>query len=193
MSKSKIYTKSGDKGETSLVSGTRIPKCAEVIALYGTLDELNSQLGYLISLCSTEDFFTEEHQSFFQKIQSTFFDLGSKLACESEFWEKYNLPDIKPELITQMEELIDNMDSQVSKLKTFILPGGAQSASYGHVVRTTCRRVERDLVHHKDSGFRIPDRSLELLNRFSDFLFVYSRYINLKLNKAEVLWKPNSN
>ena len=95
MSKSNIYTKSGDKGETSLVSGTRIPKCAEVISLYGNLDELNSHLGYLVSICKGEKFFTAELNEFFSKMQSTFFDLGSKLACESEYWEKYRLPDIQ--------------------------------------------------------------------------------------------------
>lgn len=193
MSKSNIYTKSGDKGETSLVSGTRIPKCAEVISLYGNLDELNSHLGYLVSLCKGEKFFTAELNEFFSKMQSTFFDLGSKLACESEYWEKYRLPDIDSTLISDMENLIDKLDGNLEKLKTFILPGGAQPAAYAHVVRTVCRRVERDLVHHKDSGFRIPEMSLELLNRFSDFIFVYSRYINHETKHEEIIWKPGTN
>lgn len=193
MKKSLIYTKGGDKGETSLVSGTRILKSAEVINLYGNLDELNSHFGYLISLCETEDFYTPEFATFFQKVQSTFFDLGSKLACESEYWEKYKLPNIDPTLVGDMEKLIDQLDSELPKLKTFILPGGALAASYGHIVRTKCRSVERDLVHYKDSGFKIPEGSLELLNRFSDFVFVFSRYINLKSKRDEILWHPGSN
>lgn len=193
MKKSLIYTKGGDKGETSLVSGTRIPKSADVINLYGNLDELNSHFGYLISLCEGEKYFTTELAEFFKKVQSTFFDLGSNLACESEYWEKYKLPTINTGLVTEMEDLIDQLDSELPKLKTFILPGGNLAASYGHIVRTKCRSVERDLVHHKDSGFRLPAGSLELLNRFSDFIFVFSRYINLKTKRDEVLWHPGTN
>ena len=193
MTKSQIYTRGGDKGETSLVSGTRIPKCADVISLYGTLDELNSHLGFLICLCRKQSSFTPEIASLFEKTQSAFFDLGSKLACESEFWEKYKLPDIRAELIIALENQIDSLDEQLPKLKSFILPGGSEAASYAHVVRTVCRRVERELVRHKDSGFRVPDRSLEFLNRFSDFIFVFSRYLNFKVGEKEVLWKPNSN
>lgn len=193
MKKSLIYTKGGDKGETSLVSGTRIPKSAEVINLYGNLDELNSHLGYMLSLCEGEKYLTPELSAFFKKVQSTFFDLGSNLACESEYWEKYKLPKIDSTLVSEMEKLIDQLDSQLPGLKTFILPGGDKAASYGHIVRTKCRSVERELVHHKDSGFRLPENSLELMNRFSDFIFVFSRYVNLKTNRDEVLWHPGTN
>lgn len=192
MKKSQIYTRGGDKGETSLVSGSRISKCADVINLYGNLDELNSHLGHLICLSQKQKGFSDELADIFQKTQSAFFDLGSKLACEAELWEKYKLPDIRPDLIPEIESKIDELDSQIPKLKTFILPGGSAAASYAHVVRTVCRRVERDLVHHRDGGSPLPTGSLEFLNRFSDFIFVYSRYLNFKSGDKEVLWIPSS-
>lgn len=193
MTKSQIYTRGGDKGETSLVSGSRIPKSAEVINLYGNLDELNSHLGYLICLSQKEDCFSSAFANLFEKTQSSFFDLGSKLACESELWEKFKLPDIRPELVEEMEHLIDELDAQLPKLKTFILPGGSEAASYAHIVRTVCRRVERDLVHYQNSGAKLPTGSIELLNRFSDFIFVYSRYLNFKSGNKETLWVPSTN
>lgn len=193
MKKSQIYTRGGDKGETSLVSGTRIAKCADVINLYGNLDELNSHFGYLVCLYKKESFVSPELVDLFERTQSAFFDLGSKLACESELWEKYKLPSLDVKLVEEMEKRIDELDSELPKLKTFVLPGGSESASYAHIVRTVCRKVERDLVRHKEGGFRVPDRSLEFLNRFSDFIFVFSRYLNFKSEKKEILWIPSTN
>lgn len=193
MKKSSVYTKGGDKGETSLVSGSRISKGEELINLYGDLDGLNSHIGYLISLVKDESELSKKIGAYFPALQSALFDLGSKLACESEFWEKFKLPNISPTLLTDTERLIDEMDEQLPKLKAFILPGGNQAASYGHIVRTECRKVERELVSFKGDGNTIPELSLELLNRLSDFFFVYARYLNLLDGGAEVKWIPSTN
>ncbi|MAZ49243.1 MAG: ATP:cob(I)alamin adenosyltransferase [Halobacteriovoraceae bacterium] len=190
MSKSNVYTRTGDKGETSLVSGTRISKANMRISLYGEVDELNSHIGFMRSLYPKEESFSK-HNELFDSIQSSLFDLGSKLACESNLWEKYKLPDIKAEMILSMESVIDELDGLLPKLKNFILPGGTQAASYTHVVRTACRKVERKLIDFGDNTQSIPENSIIFLNRLSDFLFVYARYCNYVANQEERIWKPN--
>ena len=137
MKKSGLYTKGGDKGETSLVSGTRVSKGAMQIDLYGEVDELNSHIGYLVSLCQNKTFLTYDLEKFFESLQSSLFDLGSNLACEAELWDKYKLPKISLDLIREMELLIDKLDGSLPALKSFILPGGSIEASYAHIVRTT--------------------------------------------------------
>ena len=193
MKKSSVYTKGGDKGETSLVSGSRISKGEELINLYGDLDGLNSHIGFLISQIDDNSEFSKKIFNYFPILQSTLFDLGSKLACESEFWEKYRLPNISKSLIDTTESLIDEMDSTLPKLKAFILPGGNKAASYGHIVRTECRKVERQLVRFKEKGNEVPELSIELLNRLSDFFFVYARYLNFLESIEEVKWVPSTN
>lgn len=190
MSKSNVYTRTGDEGETSLVSGTRISKANMRISLYGEVDELNSHIGYMRSLLPQEEKL-KALGPLFDSIQSSLFDLGSKLACESNLWEKFNLPDIKSEIISQMEQAIDEMDSELPKLKNFILPGGTQAASYTHVVRTACRKVERKLIDFGDNTQSIPENSVIFLNRLSDFLFVYSRFVNFIAGQEERIWKPS--
>jgi cob(I)alamin adenosyltransferase len=193
MKKSSVYTKGGDKGQTSLVSGSRISKGEELINLYGDLDGLNSHIGFLISLVKDDSELSNKIKTYFPALQSALFDLGSKLACESEFWEKYKLPNISPALLVDTENLIDELDGSLPKLKAFILPGGNQAASYGHVVRTECRKVERELVRFQSVGNIIPELSLELLNRLSDFFFVYARYLNALDGGTEVKWIPSPN
>lgn len=188
MKKSAVYTRGGDKGETSLVSGKRIPKSTDRIALYGDVDELNSHIGYCISLISQDSQDFEELIDTLTITQSRLFDLGSRLACEDELWDKYKLPNINDEFIKMLEEKIDILDSELPKLKAFILPGGAVAASYFHIVRTVCRRVERELVAFSNDGNKVPDNSLIFLNRLSDYLFVAARYVNFKQKQHEVLW-----
>ena len=190
MSKSSVYTRTGDKGETSLVSGTRISKANMRISLYGEVDELNSHIGFMRSFLPGEADF-KSFNELFDSIQSSLFDLGSKLACESNLWEKYNLPDIKDEMVKAMESAIDEIDSDLPKLKNFILPGGTKAASYTHVVRTVCRKVERKLIDFGDNTQSIPENSIVFLNRLSDFLFVYARYCNHYAGQDETIWKPN--
>ena len=182
----KIYTKKGDGGETSLVGGTRLPKCDANIDSYGDVDELNCWLG----MCATTIELKEQARQL-QKAQEVLFVLGSNLACEKDRREKYKLPQLCPEDIAELEALIDQMDTQLPPLKNFILPGGTSSASHLHLARTCCRRAERKLVAlDKDDPGTVPPLGLAYLNRLSDFLFVLARYTNAQANKAEHLWIP---
>lgn len=191
MSKSTLYTRSGDEGKTSLVSGTRLSKADFRIDLYGEVDELNSYIGLILSLYKKQEFKQTELENLFLEVQSALFNLGSFLACEHEAWEKYNLPRIDGRLISTIELNIDNFDKKLDKLKNFILPGGSSLASHTHIARCICRRVERKLVEYLDRYQVLPENSLVLLNRLSDFLFVMARYFNLELSEKEKLWVPS--
>lgn len=191
MAKSKVYTKTGDKGQTGLVSGTRVSKGSERLSLYGDVDELNSHLGMLISLLRNENCLGDE-ADFIEEIQSKLFDLGSNLACEKENAEKYKLPQITEVYITKLEEHIDSLDKNLVPLKNFILPGGCIASSQAHICRTVCRRVERELVHFNDSNpDQLPSLSIEFLNRLSDYLFITARAINNELEVDEILWRKS--
>ncbi len=183
----KIYTKTGDTGQTSLVSGTRVSKGEDRIQLYGDVDELNSHIGYFLSICDDKD-----SKKILVKIQSSLFDLGSNLACEESNRDKYKLPQIRESLIQLLESEIDRMDKKLSPLKNFILPGGNPGASYAHICRTVSRRVEVDLVRYtEESKEKAPENAIKLLNRLSDYFFVLSRYINLNSSVEEIIWQPN--
>jgi len=188
MKKSKLYTKGGDKGETSLVSGTRLSKSSKRISLYGEVDELNSALGMSIALLeeSNENFSLIESE--LMEIQSNLFNIGSRLACETDAWDKYKLPEVRSEALGNIEVLIDQLDSELPELKEFILPGGSKAAAYLHVTRTICRRVERQLVEFLKED-ELPAGSLQLMNRLSDLLFVSARYVNHKLEVIDIPWK----
>lgn len=189
MKKSNVYTGGGDKGETSLVSGNRVSKGDHRIHTYGEVDELNSHLGVVLSLMKSQVVFEEEYETI-EKIQCALFDLGSNLACEVEFRNKYKLPQLTLDKIEVLERVIDRLDSQLPVLKNFILPGGSLIASHLHVARTVCRRIERNLVSFKfEDGEELPENSLVFINRLSDYLFVMARYVNFKLHIEEVLWK----
>lgn len=186
--KSKVYTKTGDKGSTSLVSGSRVSKGDERISLYGDVDELNSHLGlaYKYYSIDTDD---KKNLTLLHKVQSALFDLGSNLACEYEKREKYKLPLINLEIISEMEASIDEMDEKLEPLKSFILPGGSLSASQLHVCRTVTRRVERSLVHFSSNlSHEAPENANIFLNRLSDYLFVLARFANFVTNEEELKW-----
>lgn len=190
MKKSRVYTKTGDKGTTALVSGARISKADLRIDLYGQVDELNSRVGLLISYMREKDLFNNEID-FLLKLQSVFFDLGSQLATEVENREKYKLPSIKEAFITLMENEIDRMDNELIPLKSFILPGGSLAASAAHLCRTGSRNVERLLIaYYEKSGEELPAHSQVLLNRASDYFFVLARYIEKNVGGQETLWIP---
>lgn len=190
MKKSKVYTKTGDKGTTSLVSGTRLSKADDRIDLYGDLDELNSFIGLGLSFLGVhfQNIIELNH-----RIQSAIFDLGSNLACEANLRDKYKLPQVTSELVSQIELAIDQMDSTIEPLKSFILPGGSNSASAFHVARTVARRVERKLIkYHEETGEDFPENSQQFLNRLSDYYFVLARYVNHREQCDEILWVPNT-
>lgn len=188
MKKSKIYTRTGDEGKTGLVSGNRILKSDLRIDLYGELDELNSRIGFALSFLETQ---FQAEINFNHILQSAIFDLGSNMACEFENRSKYNLPQITEDLIKNIESEIDRMDAELEPLKNFILPGGSQAASALHLVRTGVRHAERKLFHYQQiSQEELPVHSGIFLNRLSDYYFVFARYVNKKLNTAEIAWKP---
>ena len=190
MKKSKIYTKTGDKGETGLVSGNRTLKSDLRIDLYGELDELNSRIGFSCSLMTSEIEF-QQTVTFLHHIQSAIFDLGSNLACEVENRSKFKLPQISLEFIVDLELEIDKLDSTLAVLKNFILPGGTLISSSLHLCRTNSRSVERKLVHYfQETHEALPDNSMAFLNRLSDYLFVLSRYVNKTKGVEEIEWKP---
>lgn len=189
MKKSKIYTKTGDQGKTGLVSGNRALKSDPRIDLYGELDELNSRLGLSCSYLFLEEEFKNKIE-FLYKIQSAIFDLGSNLACEVENREKYNLPQISENLILELENEIDQMDSELPPLKNFILPGGSVVASCIHLCRTNTRTVERKLIqYHETTQEELPQSSAIFLNRLSDYFFVLARNVNHRKNISEITWR----
>jgi cob(I)alamin adenosyltransferase len=190
MKKSKIYTKTGDSGETGLVSGNRIPKSDRRIDLYGELDELNSRIGFSCSYLATNLEF-QQTVNFLHHIQSAIFDLGSNLACEVENRAKFNLPQISDEFVRDLEFEIDKLDSDLETLKCFILPGGSIESSTIHLCRTNARTVERKLIDfHQATKEELPSNSMVFLNRLSDYFFVLSRHVNKILGSEEIAWKP---
>lgn len=188
--KSNVYTRAGDKGQTGLVSGSRVSKGATRIDCYGEIDELNSFLGMVISLMDKKATY-QYIRTYLIDIQKRLFDLGSNMACESEKIEQYKLPQIKDEYIKEMESKIDSMDKELPPLKNFILPGGTYAASYLHICRTICRRAERHMVRfHDETGESLPANALEFINRLSDYFFVLARYVNYLERKYDTVWKP---
>jgi len=179
----KIYTKTGDKGETSLIGGVRVPKYHLRIESYGTVDELNSYLGIIKDLSMSE-----ERKALIYEIQDRLFTIGSELACDPEKG-KMKVPDLFMADIERLESEIDKMNEVLPELKSFILPGGNLLASNCHVARCICRRAER-LVVHLSSESIIPDLVITYLNRLSDFLFVLSRMVVYENKGEEVVWRP---
>jgi cob(I)alamin adenosyltransferase len=191
MKKSAIYTKTGDKGQTSLVSGTRVSKSNHRLHIYGEVDELNSHIGMAHALIKQHNVCLEE-LPLLEDIQSRLFDLGSNLACESANAAKYQLPQLKVEFVYSLEEKIDELDSQLPPLKNFILPGGHPIAASFHIARTICRRIERNLVSFSENNDEnLPDNAMIYINRLSDLFFVMARFVNLKTKEAEIIWNPN--
>jgi cob(I)alamin adenosyltransferase len=177
----KIYTKTGDNGETSLFGGERIPKDALRIEAYGTVDELNSVLGIARSL--------QPHKSILKvldSLQNDLFVVGADLATPVTTKNNY-VPRIKKNNIHRLEKTIDTFQEHLKPLKTFILPGGSETASYLHLARTVCRRAERCTVRlsrNEDIGSFV----IIYLNRLSDLLFVLARYANRIDNSDEIQW-----
>ncbi|PIS09733.1 MAG: ATP:cob(I)alamin adenosyltransferase [Bdellovibrio sp. CG10_big_fil_rev_8_21_14_0_10_47_8] len=192
--KTKIYTKTGDQGQTRLVDGRECSKASDRVESYGTVDELNSVLG-LVHFDLQNSQLTELASTIF-RIQNELFNLGSHLACENEELRK-KLPSFDEDRIEQLEKAIDQMTEELPPLTNFILPGGGLGACHLHLARTVCRRGERSLVRLLDrlepnkSSSEDLMRALRYLNRLSDFLFVAARWTNFKLQISDVLWQKN--
>lgn len=181
----RIYTKTGDKGTTSLIGGTKVSKSHRRIEAYGTVDELNSHIG----LC--KDQLTDEDSiKMLEKIQWQLFSIGAALACDPEKEIKMQIPDIHEVDITLMESEIDRMNEILPPLKHFILPGGHVSISSLHVARCVCRRAERNCVQLEEENHSPDPLILKYLNRLSDYLFMLARYTGHLLQVEDILWKP---
>ena len=178
----KIYTKTGDKGETSLVSGKRVSKAHPLVDCYGDVDELNSCIGLVTAQLNDEDL----KASFF-KVQNQLFNLGSNLACDNEDLRK-KLPQVSETHIQWLEQEIDKHQANLPELKNFILPGGLSAAASCQLCRSVCRRAERKLIEVSEST-KIPSLYIEYLNRLSDYLFVMARAINHKNGITEPQWQ----
>ena len=178
----KIYTKTGDKGETSLLGGARVPKFHLRIEAYGTVDELNSHLGLIRD--QEIDSMTRE---FIIQIQNNLFAIGSHLAKEPGK-DKVKIPAISEEMIVELENKMDEMNEVLPDMKFFVLPGGHQTVSHCHVARCVCRRAERICVHLAENS-EVDSIITKYLNRLSDYLFVLSRKFTQDLNAEEIPWK----
>jgi cob(I)alamin adenosyltransferase len=179
----KIYTKTGDKGQTSLIGGTRVPKYHLRIESYGTVDELNSYIGLI--MCQDIDV---HHQTILKEIQDRLFTIGSSLASDPEK-SKMKIPDLLATDITLLENEMDQMNEQLPELKHFILPGGNTTVSYCHLARCVCRRSERLTVHLAEESF-VDSNITIYLNRLSDYLFVLARKLSADAKTQENVWLP---
>jgi len=247
----KIYTKTGDKGATSLIGGTKVPKSHLRIESYGTIDELNSFIGLLRDqlgeadkaasilaslnqrIGSASDAPPGVNQSakpgrqqskratgsaqpvnpdqphpapsasapgslpdlasirqYLLEIQDRLFTIGSSLACDPEKEPKLKIPDLKDEDITTLEKSIDQMDSVLPPMKSFILPGGHVAVSTTHIARCVCRRAERTCVRMQEEGLFVEPLVIRYLNRLSDYFFELARYVAYLLGAEELPWRP---
>lgn len=180
----KIYTKTGDKGTTSLIGGTKVSKGHIRIESYGTVDELNSWLG-LVS-----DQLKHRHsRKILKEIQDRLFTIGSSLACDPEKEPKMKIPDLTETDIELLEKEIDKMNEKIPVMKSFILPGGHVAVSSSHIARCVCRRAERLCVTLQEQNQFVDPLVIKYLNRLSDYLFVLARYIGHRLKIKEIPWK----
>jgi cob(I)alamin adenosyltransferase len=179
----KIYTKTGDKGETSLIGGTRVPKYHDRIEAYGTVDELISYIGLI-----RDQKIDDHYITVLIEIQDRLMTCASILATDCENCD-IKIPEIYKSDIELLEKEIDEMEQNLPPLISFILPGGHQTVSYCHIARNICRRSERLSIKVRNQ-FDFNENVIQYLNRLSDYLFVLSRKLSKDLNAKEVVWKP---
>ena len=182
MKKSIIYTKTGDGGSTSLVGGSRVRKTHIRLESYGTIDELNSHIGWLNGVIEEK-----EHHTFLLFIQHKLFTVGSYLATETESKQPHTASIITGNDIARMEEQIDRIDATLPRLTRFVLPGGNEAASRAHICRTIARRAER-IVYRVAEDFPVAEEVLIFLNRLSDYFFVLAREQSNKTSE-EIYWE----
>jgi cob(I)alamin adenosyltransferase len=179
----RVYTRTGDDGTTSLATGARVPKDALRVQVCGTVDELSSHLGVVLAQGVGERLAGE-----LRRIQNELFHLGAELATPRAAGSAAPRgPEIQDRHVTALERLMDALSERLPALENFVLPGGGPAAAQLHVARTVCRRAERELVHlAREETVSAP--SLRYLNRLSDTLFVMARFENLEGGHADVLW-----
>jgi cob(I)alamin adenosyltransferase len=187
----RIYTKTGDDGTTALSTGQRLPKFHARIASYGTVDEANSILGLVRLHTGTDEL--KLLDDMLGRIQNDMFDLGADLCTpdtgEKMEWEPLR---IKQTQVDRLEAEIDQLNTDLEPLRSFVLPGGHPAAAFLHQARTVCRRAERHIVELATvPGEHVTPEAATFLNRLSDFLFVASRWVNAR-HDGDVLWKPGA-
>jgi cob(I)alamin adenosyltransferase len=178
----RIYTRAGDKGETSLGDGSRVRKLDCRIGAFGTVDELNASLG--LALADTS--LPERLRAPLGRIQNELFDVGADLSVPFGITDRLR---ITQAAVDRLEQLCDDLNAELPALKSFVLPGGTESAARLHVARTICRRAEREAIA-ADDDHGINPLVLAYLNRLSDFLFIAARSANAAAGRDEPLWKP---
>lgn len=180
--KSRLYTRTGDDGTTSLVGGARAPKDSLRLEAYGTVDELNSWLGLL----AASDAVTPERRSLLRSIQNRLFDIGASLATEPE--STWKPAPLGAAAVEEIERAIDEVDAGLEPLRRFILPGGTAAAAQANVARTVARRAERRIISLAREAEVDPD-ILRYVNRLSDLLFAIGRELNLAAGTGEIFWE----
>jgi len=193
---SKVYTKSGDGGQTMLASGEKVPKDHQRIRAYGDIDELNATIGMVrveIAREPKREAFLGTLDAQLGRIQQELFNLGAELSYP-EPDEPTDMPrlSLRPDHVTALEHDIDAWNDALQPLRSFILPGGGPIAAACHVSRTVCRRAEREIVTLASSGAQVSDVALRYVNRLSDYFFVLSRAVADRLGYAETLWVPET-
>jgi cob(I)alamin adenosyltransferase len=178
----KIYTKTGDRGETGLFGGARVSKASARVDAYGELDELNSVIGLVRS-----EPFDAEVDALLARVQSRLFDLGAELATAPDSKVSLGIPLVGEEEVQLLERAIDRAEVELAPLKTFVLPGGSKAAAYLHLARTVCRRAERKLVGLAETE-SVREECVRYVNRLSDALFVLARLANHRAGVADVPW-----
>lgn len=183
MKKSNVYTRTGDQGLTSLVGGERVPKCCDRLEAYGTVDELNSHIGLLATLCNDTTVITLLHS-----IQNTLFTVGSYLATDTSTTTLRPQSVVSEEKVQELEQQIDRLDSELPQLRAFVLPGGTQASAQAHVARTVCRRAERCMLRLAETC-PIDTQVSAYVNRLSDLLFVLARHLNVTAGQEDLVWR----
>lgn len=192
MKLTKIYTKTGDKGTTSLVGGIRVSKCCTRLEAYGTIDELSSHIGLL--LAHIEQIRTKDselctmHYELLQRIQCDLFNIGTYLATDTTQTPIYESAKLNPEEIPAIEHAIDEILPTLPELNSFVLPGGSIAAAQCHVCRTVCRKAERCIIALANEA-EIKPEIIQFVNRLSDYFFVLARKLNIICNTEEKTWK----
>lgn len=182
MKKSMIYTKTGDKGTTSLVGGQRVRKTDQRLESYGTIDELNAFIGLLMIELSSD-----QELDFLRLVQHKLFSIGSYLATDPHTTDLRIESRITAEAILRIEKEIDSIDGELPKMTHFILPGGSRSSALAHVCRTICRRAEREIYRLNESA-EVEEPLLVFVNRLSDYFFVLARKECIKKIGNEIIW-----
>ena len=184
----KVYTRTGDKGMTSLVGGVRISKADPRLEAYGTTDELSSHLGLLCAMMAQNTNSLEEERQLLIRCQSNLFVIGSYLAIDQSQTPLYDFARLPEGETALLEERIDSLMAALPEKQGFVLPGGTVSAAQCHVCRTVCRRAERRILDLAQKA-HVDDFVIEYVNRLSDYLFVLAKIINFNAGQSEIIWE----